>query len=220
MKSFNLKERLICLIVSMAVILPFGGIASASEIDLSVDYMQQMINVANDQPTDYISRGSYYESLRNRKIDILGVTEYSKTNIYTPGHSIHDIRKDLGLGAYKYTEAELDLLARLITAEAGCDWIPDWVQRAVGSVALNHLDSNEYPNTLWSVIYQPGVYSCVPNGEINRPAFKRCINNARHILEYGKTLPDGVNVQGPLLGRVYTSYYDRYLGTTIWFCYF
>ena len=51
---------------------------------------------------------------------------------------------------------EVDLLARLIYQEAGCDWIPDYVILWVGSVALNRVESDKYPDTLYEVIYDPG----------------------------------------------------------------
>ena len=51
----------------------------------------------------------------------------------------------------------MDLLARVIYAEVGCTWIPDWVQRMVGSVVLNRVNSSYYPDTIREVIYQPGA---------------------------------------------------------------
>ena len=48
---------------------------------------------------------------------------------------------------------------RLIYAEGGCTWIPDWVQRMVGSVVLNRVESEYYPDTIREVIYQPGQYA-------------------------------------------------------------
>ena len=48
----------------------------------------------------------------------------------------------------KYTQEDLDLLARIIYAEAGCTWIPNWVQQLVGSVVLNRVASPYYPDTI------------------------------------------------------------------------
>ena len=120
-----------------------------------------------------------------------------------------------------YTEEDLDLLARIINAEAGCDWIPDWVQRMVGSVVLNRVKSKYFPNTIREVIYQPGQYGPVYNGMIHYTPTKKAIENARYVLENGSTCPDNVTGQNGVISGsgVYASYYDSILGTTIYFCY-
>lgn len=197
-----------------------GSNVSAMEFDPNVDYCSKMIEVIKKGGDNALSEGREYELKRNMKIDWANEGDiYPHTNYFDGSMSLPEIRYEMGVSAYVYTDEDLDLLARLITAEAGCNWIPDWVQRAVGSVALNHLDSPRYPNTLRGVIYQRGVYGCVNNGMINRPANKRCIENARYILDNGVTIPHEVMGQGPLQGRVYAKYYDSILGTTMWFCY-
>jgi spore germination cell wall hydrolase CwlJ-like protein len=71
-----------------------------------------------------------------------------------------------------YSESDVDLLARLIRAEAESQ--PYEAQVAVGAVVINRVQSDEWPNTIKSVIYQKiGNYyqfSPVENGWINRPA--------------------------------------------------
>lgn len=193
---------------------------SATEINMEIDYYAQMVATVKNAGEGYLQKGRNLELKRNRKIELLNLEDiYQTTNLFDGSKDIHEIRKNMGMAAYDYTPSDLDLLARLIMAEAGCDWIPDWVQRAVGSVTLNHVDSPRFPNTLKGVVYRPWAYSCVPNGLINRKATQKCINNARYILENGVTIPKGVLGQGPKMGKVYTSYYDPLLRTTIWFCY-
>lgn len=67
---------------------------------------------------------------------------------------------------------ERDLLARLITAEAGAE--PYAAQVAVGAVVVNRVQSRMFPNTIAGVIYQvwDGHYQFTPvlNGWINRTA--------------------------------------------------
>ena len=120
-----------------------------------------------------------------------------------------------------YSEADLDLLSRLVYAEAGCTWIPDWVQQAVASVVINRVNSPVYPGTIREVIYQPGQYGPAWSGSIERPADARTIENCRKVLENGSTLPASVMGQnGTATGNgVYTTYYDSVLGTTIYFTY-
>ena len=96
-----------------------------------------------------------------------------------------------------YTEEELYLLARLIRAEAGADWCSDTMQLYTGSVVLNRVASDYYPNDLYSVIYQknPIQYQCVINGAINKEPDERSLEHARYLLENGSQLPENVIFQ-------------------------
>lgn len=72
-----------------------------------------------------------------------------------------------------YTEAELDLLARLVRAEAESE--PYAAKVAVAAVIVNRVKSNLFPNTIKSVIYEVssnGYYQFTPveNGWIKQPA--------------------------------------------------
>ena len=71
-----------------------------------------------------------------------------------------------------YTAAEVDLLARLIEAEAGGE--PYTAKVAVGAVVVNRVKDSRFPSTITNVIYQKdsGYYQFSPvvNGMINKPA--------------------------------------------------
>ncbi len=59
----------------------------------------------------------------------------------------------------------VELLARLINGEArGESYIG---QVAVGAVIMNRVKSAEFPNTIAGVIYQPGQFSSVTDGQFN-----------------------------------------------------
>jgi spore germination cell wall hydrolase CwlJ-like protein len=79
---------------------------------------------------------------------------------------------------------DVDLLARLITAEA--DGEPYEGKVGVGAVVLNRVESLEFPNTIRDVIYQQvnGYYQFEPvlNGWINRPASSDSIKAAKEAL--------------------------------------
>lgn len=83
-----------------------------------------------------------------------------------------------------YTTPDVDLLARLITAEAGGESYP--AQVAVGAVIINRVQSPIFPNNISSVIYQVeyGRYQFTPvlNGWINRPATASALKAAREAL--------------------------------------
>ena len=66
-----------------------------------------------------------------------------------------------------YTQEEVELLARLITAEVGTE--DEERAYLCGSVVLNRMKSDKFPNTIREVIYQPGQYECTWNGHIDRP---------------------------------------------------
>ncbi|HEX3029238.1 MAG TPA: LysM peptidoglycan-binding domain-containing protein [Clostridia bacterium] len=75
-------------------------------------------------------------------------------------------------GVIPYTAADLDLMARLITAEAGGESYTAKV--GVGAVVVNRVKSPDFPNTIKGVIYDRyGIYyqfTPVENGWINKPA--------------------------------------------------
>ncbi|OPX88081.1 MAG: Spore cortex-lytic enzyme precursor [Pelotomaculum sp. PtaB.Bin104] len=77
--------------------------------------------------------------------------------------------------------ADVDLLARLITAEA--DGEPYAGKVAVGAVVMNRIKSPEFPDTIREVINQfdNGTYQFEPvmNGWINRPASAQSIKAAK-----------------------------------------
>lgn len=125
------------------------------------------------------------------------------------------------LPAIPHTEEDVDLLARLLTAEMGMSWVDDEIQLYVGSVVLNRMKHDLYPDTLYDVIYDKGQYSPTWTGAINNTPDERTIANARLLLEEGSILPENVIFQAnfPQGDGTYFEYYDEILGTTTYFCY-
>ncbi|WP_010250594.1 cell wall hydrolase [Acetivibrio cellulolyticus] len=74
--------------------------------------------------------------------------------------------------AISYSAYELDLLARLINAEAASE--PYQAKVGVGAVVVNRVKSSQFPNTISGVIYQKDSryyqFTPVENGWINKPA--------------------------------------------------
>jgi len=87
-------------------------------------------------------------------------------------------------GAIPYTQGDLDLLARLITAEANNQ--PYTAKVAVGAVVVNRVKDPDFPNTIHGVIYEKsyGYYQFTPveNGMINKPASQDAIKAAYEAL--------------------------------------
>lgn len=91
-----------------------------------------------------------------------------------------------GNAVISYSQSEVDLLARLIQAEAENQ--PYDAKVGVGAVVVNRVQSQEFPNNISSVINQVinGYYqfSPVKNGYINKPA-SAVAKNAAYTALYG-----------------------------------
>lgn len=123
--------------------------------------------------------------------EIISLNDLDNPVIY-PGQSLRipdgqAINETEGLapsGGISYTDGDLALLARLITAEADSESYITKV--AVGAVVLNRVKSPLFPNTIEEVIYQSnrGMYQFAPvkNGFINRPAKPDSIRAAKDAL--------------------------------------
>jgi len=227
-----MKRILSLLLISLIIMtssLAGGMTASAAGLsdyisvisyDPDMDYMHAMQNALQDGSPYALQIGAIYERQRNLKIDSLKLHQ-KKTSYFSSYTTAQQIKDAMEADQKpKYTQEDLDLLSRVIYAEVGCTWIPDWVQRMVGSVVLNRVKSSKYPNTIREVIYQRGQYSPTVDGSIYKTPDSRTIANAKYVLEHGSICPAGVMGQNSIItGPVYQSYYDSILGTTVYFCY-
>lgn len=148
-------------------------------------------------------------------------TPYDYDVVYVSPPLMSESSVEENVPAIPYTEEDLDLLARLLTAEMGMSWVDDKIQLYVGSVVLNRMNHDLYPDTLYDVIYDRGQYSPTWTGTINNTPDERTIANARLLLEEGSILPENVIFQAnfPQGDGTYFEYYDEILGTTTYFCY-
>lgn len=100
--------------------------------------------------------------------------------------------------------SDIQLLARAINGEArGEDYEG---QVAVGAVILNRVKHPDFPNTIAGVIYQPGAFTAVSDGQINVP------------IDEGSTVfraaQDAMNGWDPTNGCVY--YFNPNTATNGW----
>lgn len=63
--------------------------------------------------------------------------------------------------------SDLQLMARAVNGEARGE--PYTGQVAVAAVILNRVKHSSFPNTVAGVIYQPGAFTAVTDGQINAP---------------------------------------------------
>lgn len=87
---------------------------------------------------------------------------------------------------------DLDLLARLINAEAGSTACTYDMRLYVGSIVINRVKSSLFPNSIEKVIYQAGQYQCTWNGMINKKPSKESREIAEKLIAEGSAIPDNV----------------------------
>lgn len=78
------------------------------------------------------------------------------------------------------SSGDVALLARLISAEARGE--PYSGQVAVGAVVMNRVRHSSFPNSMSGVIYQPGAFSCMTDGQWNQPVADSAYRAARDAL--------------------------------------
>lgn len=98
--------------------------------------------------------------------------------------------------------SDVMLLARLINGEARGE--PYEGQVAVGSVVLNRVKHPKFPNTIAGVIYQPGAYTAIVDGQIHAQMEDSSIRAAR----------DAINGWDPSGGAIY--YFNPNTATSGW----
>ena len=111
--------------------------------------------------------------------------------------------------------SDLYILAHIINGEAGgCEWCSDTMCYYVGSVVLNRVGSDIFPNSISDVAFQSGQYACTWDGNYNKPMLERSWLIAEELLENGSVLPDYVLYQANFSqGNVYCQEQNMY------FCY-
>jgi len=100
--------------------------------------------------------------------------------------------------------SDIQLLARAINGEARGE--PYEGQVAVGAVILNRVEHSSFPNTIAGVIYQPGAFTAVADGQINVPI-------AENSTVY-KAARDALNGWDPTNGCIY--YFNPDTATNKW----
>lgn len=96
----------------------------------------------------------------------------------------------------------LALLARVISAEARGE--PYSGQVAVGAVILNRVEHPSFPNTIAGVVYQPGAFTCMVDGQIDQPVASSALRAAQEAL----------NGSDPSGGAIY--YFNPSTATSAW----
>ncbi|MBR2701041.1 MAG: cell wall hydrolase [Erysipelotrichaceae bacterium] len=110
-------------------------------------------------------------------------------------------------------EDDLYILSHVITGEAeGCSRD---MKLSVGSVVLNRVSDDRFPDTIAEVVFQPGQYACTWDGNYYREPSQDTIEIAAELLEDGTAIdesvvwqaefPQGVGVYD-IIGNMYFCY--------------
>ena len=100
--------------------------------------------------------------------------------------------------------SDIQLLARAINGEARGESYEGQV--AVGAVILNRVKHSSFPNTIAGVIYEPGAFTAVADGQINHPIAEDST--------VFKAARDAMNGWDPTNGCVY--YFNPSTATNKW----
>lgn len=138
------------------------------------------------------------------------VIKFQRKNGLTPDGVVGSATLyQLGLGTTAGTsrgsitrQDERVLLAKAITGEARGE--PYIGQVAVGAVIINRTKHPAFPNTIAGVIYQPGAFTAVSDGQINLPPDPSCL----------KAAGDALNGWDPTGGCYY--YWNPATATSKW----
>lgn len=127
---------------------------------------------------------------------------YEKNITYTP--------------AKTYTENDLYVLSHVIFAEAGN--YSEELQIGVGSVVLNRVADERFPDSIEEVVFQNGQYACTWDGNYYKEPSEEAIAVATYLLENGSQYPKYVIFQAEFtqgdkvykkVGNTYFCYYER-----------
>jgi N-acetylmuramoyl-L-alanine amidase len=101
-----------------------------------------------------------------------------------------------------HSSGDVALLAKVISAEARGE--PYAGQVAVGAVILNRIRHPSLPGSVAGVVYEPGAFSCMNDGQINQPVADSAYRAAR----------DAMNGSDPSGGAIY--YFNPSTATSSW----
>ena len=118
-----------------------------------------------------------------------------------------------------YSEDDLYVLSHIINAECGDENCSHEQRIATGSVVLNRVASDIYPDSVREVVFQSGQYSPTWNGSFEKEPSEDSIAVAEMLLTEGSQIPENCLFQAefPQGSGVYQTFETIY-GTT-YICY-
>jgi len=150
-----------------------SAIRESNNLSSDMIYPGQVLNVPTPVYTVKSGDNLYLIAQKNNiSLYSLRIANNIWDNYIYPGQKLALPGAATTSGIIPYSASDLDLLARLITAEA--DNQPYNAKVGVGAVVINRVKSSNFPDSISEVIYQKDSrfyqFTPVENGWINRPA--------------------------------------------------
>lgn len=160
--------------------------------DMTPKYTQANVNIRKEPNTN---SEVYGQTLLNTTVDvIIEIGGWSMIYAEDCDNNHAFIKSEfLYYTEIKYTQEDLLIMAHVLAGEAQfCD---DAEQRYVGSVVLNRVVHDKFPDTIAGVVFEKRQYSCVSDGNYYREPTESNWANAKWLLENGSILPGYVIYQ-------------------------
>jgi N-acetylmuramoyl-L-alanine amidase len=100
------------------------------------------------------------------------------------------------------SKSDINLMAHVVTGEARGEKFKGQV--AIAAVILNRLQDPRFPHTVPGIIYQPGAFTAVSDGQVNLPIKPSCLH----------AVMTAIHGADPSMGAVY--YYNPATATSSW----
>ena len=117
-----------------------------------------------------------------------------------------------------YSDNDLYILSHIISAESGnCS---EDMMVAVGSVVLNRVSDERFPDTIEEVVFQPGQYSPTWNGTFYNEPTDEAVDIAEMLLTDGSQIDESVVWQAEFIQGVgIYEVIESPWGSKMYFCY-
>lgn len=192
---------LLCLLLTLTVTRAGAAVLSLGSRGEQVALIQQKLKDWGYYTGDVdgiFGRGTHNAVVRFQRQNNLAVDgQVGKKTAAAMGISLTG-----SVSASLYRESELSLLARLVSGEARGE--PYIGQVAVAAVVLNRVRSDAFPDTVSGVIFQPGAFDAVWDGQFDMTPTDSAVRAAR----------DAMNGWDPTGGCTY--YYNPTTATNEW----
>lgn len=208
----TLRIKIVSLIVSFALLTPIMIVSAVDGDEMSPNPAIASVTATEEQTTESITNTTEAVSVTEEATTEETTTEEITTEKPTEEEITEDVEEPSTQKIVYdsvptevnnfYDEDDLYILSHLIYGEAGGE--SNECQLAVGSVVLNRVKSNKFPNSISGVVFAPGQYACTWDGNYDKEPDARAIRNAQYLLENGSQLPDGVVFQAQFAqGEIY-----------------
>ena len=138
-------------------------------------------------------------------IAVISLAQQAEAATYRQGSSGEQVRIiQTKLKNWGYYDGAVDGIYGSQTAQAVKYFQRYSGQVAVGAVILNRVEHPSFPNTIAGVVYQPGAFTCMVDGQFNEPVADSAYRAAQ----------DALNGADPSGGAIY--YFNPDTATSAW----